>query len=701
MVRAKGKANASTKRSVSARAAVSSEAALTNDSSEMENNVEAGGLLETAVTEQTMITDVAEEENDGFEENDGAEEEIDEAEEENDGFEENDGAEEEIDEAEEENDGLEENDGAEEENDGGEAETLGGELAMNEDEANKENKVVGGDETSIDDKKAEDAIGNDEGNNPEIAIEQEGGKQNITDKKVGGAAGIDKDNQEDVMGKNEDETNAKNKEEVEGSSKQKTKRLRRRNNRKRKANGTPQEKAENKQVMKKVASDGKVGKDSGKLDSKVVEQSSKKVVPKVVEGKDKPEPSRKKSSAKKKANSMGMIFMCNSETKKDCYRYKVLGLPSNKKETVEKIYKGMRLFLYDVDLKLMYGIYKAAGRGGCNIEPKAFKSQFPSQVRFTVLEECLPLAEETFRQAIKKNYYTRGKFDCQLSSEQVKDLCKLFTAASKGSRSKDTWLRPETRVISKRDRANRRDRDERRRPDHVQRFGQVEEHGYRERVEDRRYHEQVEDRRYREQVEDRVYREHPHLHERSLITSPPLVPLAPLRPLPPPAPVQSYAYDRTLGRDPYRRDTVIQHDDPYRQSRLVEFPDAYRRDTVISNPDVYRRQALVEPHDYYRREGVPERREYHRPLNLEIRLQDEGGINDPYVSYRERLPYRDPVNSVRSQPEYNPPPAGLRSEYRHGGISTEYSSSRSMRPEYPSSAAGSLYEYPRQPRYRY
>ncbi|KAJ8535577.1 hypothetical protein K7X08_023297 [Anisodus acutangulus] len=685
MVRAKGKANASTKRSVFGRAAVASEDALTNDSSEMEYNLETGGSVETAVTEQTTITVVAEEEHDG----------------------------------------------AEEENDGPEAETEG-ELAMEEDEDYKENEVVGGgDETCNADSKEEDAIDNDEGNNQETAIEeeggkqnvddnqetsieQEGGKQNVDDKQVGGAAGLDKDNQEDGMGKNEDETNAneKKKEKVEGSLKQKTKRLRKRNNRKRKANGTPLEKNENKQVMKKVASDGKVSKDSGKLDSKVVEESSKKVAsgdksrvaPKDMdfEGKDKPEPSSKNSSPKKKAKGMGMIFMCNSGTRKDCYRYKVLGLPANKKETVEKIYKGMRLFLYDVDLKLMYGIYKAAGRGGLNLAPKAFKSQFPSQVRFTVLEECLPIAEETFRQAIKKNYYTKSKFDCQLSSEQVKDLCKLFNTGRKGSRSKDTQLAPETRVISKRDRAKRRGQDERRRPDRApRRFERVEERGYRGQVEDRRYREQVEDRRYREQVEDRGYREHPHFHERSLITSP-LIPLAPLQPLPPPAPVQSYAYDRTLGRDPYRRDTLIHHDDSYRQSRLVELPDAYRPDTVIGNPDVYRRQALVEPRDYYRREVIPEHREYHQPLNLETRFQDDGGISDPYVSYREHLSYHDPVNSVRSQPEYNPPAAGLRSEYRRGGISTEYSSTRSMLPEYPSSAASSLYEYPpRQPQYRY
>nr|DAD28211.1 TPA_asm: hypothetical protein HUJ06_029679 [Nelumbo nucifera] len=93
---------------------------------------------------------------------------------------------------------------------------------------------------------------------------------------------------------------------------------------------------------------------------------------------DKAETSDKKKSSKN-VESMGMIFMCNSKTKRDCYQYKVLGLPASKKELVSKVYKGTRLFLFDVDLKLMYGIYKAAGPGGYNIEPKAFKSAFPSQ----------------------------------------------------------------------------------------------------------------------------------------------------------------------------------------------------------------------------------------------------------------------------------------------------------------------------------
>ncbi|KAJ0020317.1 hypothetical protein Pint_32388 [Pistacia integerrima] len=119
-----------------------------------------------------------------------------------------------------------------------------------------------------------------------------------------------------------------------------------------------------------------------------------------------------------KDNTTGMIFMCSSKTKEDCFHYNVFGLPANKRDMVLKIYEGMRLFLFDYDLKMMYGIYKAAGPGGYNIEPKAFQSAFPSQVRFTVLEDCLPLAEEKFKKIIKDNYYSTNKFDCQLTFKQ-------------------------------------------------------------------------------------------------------------------------------------------------------------------------------------------------------------------------------------------------------------------------------------------
>ncbi|XP_024975095.1 uncharacterized protein LOC112513163 [Cynara cardunculus var. scolymus] len=429
-----------------------------------------------------------------------------------------------------------------------------------------------------------------------------------------------------------------------------------------------------------------------RLRNKNKNKAAQKVSATVPTNGDKPESSTKKN-ASKRVESMGMVFMCSSKTKNDCFRYKILGLPANKKDQVAKIYKGMRLFLFDVDLRLMYGIFKAAGPGGYNIEPKAFKSEFPSQVRFTLLEDCLPVAEEKFRDVLKENYFTRNKFEGLLKAEQVKKLCKLFVGTGKGGPRSRTTIKPRRTgpVETRRVRTNRigpvetrRVRTDRTGPVEIRqvrtdRTGPVETR--RVRIDESRRNRAADDlhasrdrkkRKRRPRVEEQHplspsgrekrrytdYKRSPVLYDRE-----PPVPRY-LPPLPPPSiasPVRSYSYERPLDLHPYIRDHVP---DP-RSYRVLEIDPRHHDELLRRDLDRTRDRDRDQYYVYSREAPV-----YREPL-----------YNAPPPEYH--LVSREYHHPVVHQAEYRFPEVSRVPSYRDVGREADYRSSAAL-PEYRS-----------------
>ncbi|KAF3330536.1 B2 protein [Carex littledalei] len=125
----------------------------------------------------------------------------------------------------------------------------------------------------------------------------------------------------------------------------------------------------------------------------------------------------------------GAIFMCNNDTRKECFSHRIFGLPACRERFVRQVTDKMFLFLFDTDDRKMYGVFKATSNGAMNIVPQAFTSTgttYPAQVPFEIIRKCKPLTEPEFKPAILEKYFTKVKFNFDLNFDQVQRLLVLF-----------------------------------------------------------------------------------------------------------------------------------------------------------------------------------------------------------------------------------------------------------------------------------
>lgn len=126
----------------------------------------------------------------------------------------------------------------------------------------------------------------------------------------------------------------------------------------------------------------------------------------------------------------GLVFLCSSSTIRECFHFRVFGLPAAQREVVERVVPGTKLFLFNFDTKELFGVFEAASRGGLHLVPEAFqdsKATYAAQVRFNIFRECLPLADDIAKDVLRENFSQRGKFDCELSADQVLKIMQLFS----------------------------------------------------------------------------------------------------------------------------------------------------------------------------------------------------------------------------------------------------------------------------------
>lgn len=133
----------------------------------------------------------------------------------------------------------------------------------------------------------------------------------------------------------------------------------------------------------------------------------------------------------------GAIFGATADTLNECKTGLVFGLPAANWNWVQYVDVGMPIFLFNYSDKMMHGIFRAVSPGTQNINPKGWTrisgtsyTRYPAQVRVELFEQCKPIVDRDFKQAIAGAFFTEKQFNYQLTRTEARRLCEMFSKSA-------------------------------------------------------------------------------------------------------------------------------------------------------------------------------------------------------------------------------------------------------------------------------
>jgi DNA modification methylase len=90
---------------------------------------------------------------------------------------------------------------------------------------------------------------------------------------------------------------------------------------------------------------------------------------------------------------MSFIFACTDSSQDECLKRMLFGTSKQYGALAIRVKKGDFLFLLNLDTDLLYGVFRATSDWKLNIEPDAWKGNYPYQVRVEPLREVVTIAK--------------------------------------------------------------------------------------------------------------------------------------------------------------------------------------------------------------------------------------------------------------------------------------------------------------------